>query len=247
MRLFPDRHTIVSTVDATLRVLLIVVAVVIVFNRVTGSGARHEQHLEALSPDVVMSLPDGTARLGPRTARLAIVEFTDFQCRFCGEYARDTADDVRRAYVDTGLAQYITVNLPLDRIHPLAQKAAEAAECASQHGKYWEMKARLFVNQERLEMPQLLEHAQSLGIEPGSFAACLRGAMTARVRAGVTEAQRIGVEGTPTFIIGTVERDGTVRGRTRILGATSVKLMGDALRAAEPSVWRQIVSRVWHG
>ena len=66
---------------------------------------------------------------------LALVEFTDYECPFCGQYSRSTALDVERQLVDKDAITHIVFNFPIERLHPNARKAAQAAECASIQGK----------------------------------------------------------------------------------------------------------------
>ena len=68
---------------------------------------------------------------GSRGASLLMIEFSDFQCPFCGRYARDTFKNIERDFVSTGKVAYVAADFPLDTIHPFAFKAAEAAECAA--------------------------------------------------------------------------------------------------------------------
>jgi len=92
---------------------------------------------------------------GSDTAVLTLVEFSDYQCPFCGLYVRETSSQIRRDYVETGKLKYVFRNFPLEAIHGDAFKAAEAAHCAGEQGKYWEMHDRLFANQRALGGAQL--------------------------------------------------------------------------------------------
>src|SRR3989454_2777070 len=112
---------------------------------------------------------------GSDTAVLTLVEFSDYQCPFCGRYARETSPQIRRDYIVTGKLKYVFRNFPIESIHPNAFKAAEAAHCAGERGKYWEMHDRLFANQGALASAQLLLHAQALGLDPQPFSQCLDG------------------------------------------------------------------------
>src|SRR3990172_7564235 len=106
------------------------------------------------------------------------------------------------------MAQVRDNNFPLESIHPYALKAGEAAECASEQGKYWEMHDRLFANQQTLSELDLLKHARAIGVEHNRFAECLKGATTARIREDVAEGRRLGVQSTPTFFLGEVQANG---------------------------------------
>jgi protein-disulfide isomerase len=156
---------------------------------------------------------------GHPAAKLVIVEFSDFQCPACGHYARDTFGGLLREFVETGKVLYVFRNFPLETIHPFAFKAAEAAECAREQGKYWEMHDRLFANQRALAQPDLVAHARALGLDETRFLACLAGGMTHKVRQDIAEGSRLGVRSTPTFLVGQTEADGSIKIRGRITGA----------------------------
>jgi protein-disulfide isomerase len=109
-------------------------------------------------------------------------------------------------YVKTGKLKYVTRDFPLESIHPQAFKAAEAAHCANEQGKYWEMHERLFQNQRQLGASDLAAHAQALGLDGGKFQSCLDSAKyTARIRKDLADGTRAGVRGTPTFFLAVQE------------------------------------------
>jgi len=111
-------------------------------------------------------------------------------------------------------------DLPLEPIHPLALKAAEASHCAGEQGKYWEMHDRLFANQRELTRPDLSKHAQAIGLNVGTFDQCLdSGKSVARVRKDLADAEKLQANGTPTFFVGLTEGNGSPIKGTRIVGA----------------------------
>src|SRR5206468_2296125 len=97
--------------------------------------------------NVVLDLGNNPFK-GQKTAPLTMVEFTDYQCPFCGRYARETYAQIEKEYIATGKVKYVLLDLPLESIHKFAFKAAQVANCAGEQGKYWEMHDRLFANQE---------------------------------------------------------------------------------------------------
>ena len=98
---------------------------------------------------------------------------------------------------------------PLESIHPLAFKAAEGALCAADQGKYWEMHARLFANQRALAPDDLVAHAQALGLDKAAFARCLEsGQKAATVRQDLSDGEKAGITGTPTFFLGLTDGAG---------------------------------------
>src|SRR5215213_6696082 len=75
--------------------------------------------------------------LGSQDARVVLIDFSDYQCPFCGRFYRDTMPQLDREYFKTGKVKYIFRDLPLEAIHPHAFKAAQAARCAGEQGKFW--------------------------------------------------------------------------------------------------------------
>lgn len=125
-------------------------------------------------------------------------------------------------------------DFPLESIHPQAFKAAEAAHCAGDQGKYWEMYERLFANQRALGPSDLPGHAGALGLDLAAFQGCLDGGKhAARVRRGLDDGQKAGVRGTPTFFLGVVDGgDAKVRVLRVIRGAQPFAAFKAAIDAA---------------
>lgn len=120
----------------------------------------------------------------------------------------------------TGKLRYVVRDFPLETIHPLAFKAAEAVLCAGDQGKYWEMHLLLFTNQQALGAADLPKHAGTLGLEPGKFQECLdKAAHAGEVRRDLAEGTKAGVRGTPTFFLGVIEDNSKIRVVKRIVGA----------------------------
>jgi len=142
----------------------------------------------------------GPAR-GPEIAQITIVEFSDFQCPFCGKFEPEL-QKVLTAYPTN--VRLVYRNLPLPSVHPEAEKAAEAAVCADRQGKFWEMHDTLFSEQSALDQPSLKEKAKRLGLDTAKFNDCLeKGEAVASIKADEVEAQRLGLDATPaTFVNG---------------------------------------------
>ena len=141
---------------------------------------------------------------GDPGAKLTLIEISDYQCPFCGRYVRDTFPQLKEEYVKTGKLKSVFLDLPLEAIHKLAFKAAEAASCAADQGKYWEMHDRLFANQGALEPWNA--HAEAVGLDVTGFEQCLAsGKHAAEIRRDMAEANRLGISGTPGFLLGRTE------------------------------------------
>lgn len=216
---------------------VIVGAVVVVWSLAVkgGIGAQDARPVEP-RPPIVDVEPTVTAShtnaKGMPSARLTLIEFGDFQCPFCGRYARDTYHRLHRDFVDTGKIEYVFRNLPIAALHPFALMAAEAAECAGAQDRFWEMHDRLFANQEKLLKSDLLMHARDLQLDPVTFSSCLQGAMAPRVKADSDEAQRFGITATPTFLLGTRDAAGTITVFKRINGAQPYTVFAAAINEA---------------
>jgi protein-disulfide isomerase len=149
--------------------------------------------------------------LGSADAPLTIVEFSDYQCPFCQRFATTTLPQLKRDYIDTGKVRYVFQDFPLDSIHPDARKAAEAAHCAGEQQKYWEMHDALFKNSRALKLDNLNGHAATLNLNTEQFARCLReGKYAATVAENVKIGATLGITGTPSFFIGKSLPDGTI-------------------------------------
>jgi protein-disulfide isomerase len=161
----------------------------------------------------------GATLLGDQNARVAIIEYSDFQCPYCAAFARDTLPGLIERYIKTGKVILAFRHLPLNQIHPFANKAAEAAECAGRQGKFWEMHDAMFENQQQLDERSLQRLADRVDLEPVKFSTCLKGQAARRVEDDTASAVPLGVSGTPTFFLGTIDPDGRVKVAERLTGA----------------------------
>ena len=142
------------------------------------------------------------------SAPVTVVEFSDYQCPFCGRVT-PTLKRLRDTYGDR--LRIIWKDFPLRDIHPNASKAAEAAHCAGEQGKYWEYHDKLFASQSALAPDSLKEHAASLGIDPAAFSACLESSRyAARILQGIEEGRTLGIDSTPTLFINGRKIDGAL-------------------------------------
>lgn len=145
---------------------------------------------------------------GEENAKVTIVEFSDFQCPYCKRFFDETLAQIKKDYVDTGKAKLYYRHLPL-AIHPFAQDAAEASECANDQGKFWEYHDTLFESFDEWtivatgDLPQTLtNYAGNLGLNTEEFNACLTSNKhEQKVKDDMTAGQTAGATGTPTFFI----------------------------------------------
>jgi protein-disulfide isomerase len=135
---------------------------------------------------------------GPAGAPVTIIEFSDFQCPYCGR-----AEPTMRKILDKypGKVRLVYRDFPLPG-HDNAPKAAEAAHCAEDQGKYWEMHDKLFDRQRELEVASLKTYARDVGLDGAKFDACLDGGAKSKdVDASARAGSDIGVHSTPSFFI----------------------------------------------
>ena len=143
-------------------------------------------------------------RLGNPQATIGIVEFSDYQCPYCRGFQQQLFPQLKKEYVDSGIVQFIHKDLPLTQIHPQAMPAALAAACAGAQGRFWEMHDALYEN--ALAPALYAELARRLGLDTGKFSACQGNPASARaVWRDVADARRLGIGGTPSFLIGRIE------------------------------------------
>jgi len=143
---------------------------------------------------------------GPNDAPVTLVEYGDFECPHCGE-AYPILKSIQAHLGDQ--LRFVYRHFPLTQSHPHAQMAAEAAEAASEQGKFWEMHSLLFENQDRFSLDTFVELAARLGIDPDWFQQALEdGRFAGRVIADFNTGVRSGVNGTPTFFINGERYDG---------------------------------------
>jgi protein-disulfide isomerase len=142
---------------------------------------------------------------GHAGAPVTIVEFSDFQCPYCGK-AESTVKEVLGKYTDT--VRFAYRDFPLHS-HPHAQGAAEASRCAADQGKYWEYHDLLFAHQDKLDPAGLAEQARILKLDEKKFDECLKsGKYQAAVEKDLQDGTQAGVSGTPAFFINGVFLNG---------------------------------------
>lgn len=206
--------------------------------------ARHRELAPAAPQATPANLAERLVRpssyeTGNPQAPLTVVEFGDFECSVCarGEAA---AREVRTQYARR--IRFVFRQFPLERIHPFAEKAAEASECAGQQGKFWEMVDKIYSQQYDLSIDGLERDAAELGLDQPRFNQCLTsGAMAGRVRQDVEDGRALGVRATPTFFSGQKRIEGVltaaqfsqlVAGQLADLGVT---MAGNVEPAAAPA------------
>lgn len=192
----------------------------------------------AAQPQTVALTVDGAPFKGDKNAKVTLIEFSDYQCPFCARHFSQTVPEIEKDYIQTGKVKYVFRDFPIESLHPQAFKGHEAANCAGEQGKYWEIHGRLFANQRAMSPKELSEHAQGLRLDLPKFQQCLdSGKYSAKIRKDQAEAQNAGVTGTPTFFLGLTEPNSSnVKGVRKLIGAqpyTAFKEAIDGLLSAQ--------------
>lgn len=151
---------------------------------------------------------DDDPMIGNKNAKVTIIEFSDFQCPFCRSFWKDTYQQIKKEYVDTGKVKFVYRDFPLS-FHPMAMPSAQASECADEQGKFWEMHDKMFSEQGKLgqgtvtyTVNDLKLWAVSLGLDSGKFNSCLdSGKYKTEIEKDMADGTTAGVTGTPSLFI----------------------------------------------
>jgi protein-disulfide isomerase len=190
--------------------ILLLVAVVGVgaiswaMNRAKSSGIITIQPTDAVGAKAEGHL------LGSASAPVEIVEFADFECPVCGQWATVTEPDVRERLINTGQARLRLYDFQVNSGHQNSVAAALAAECAADQNKFWEMHDQLFAGQNDWNTlatsdpkSRFAGYAKAIGLDVNAWNQCYDGRKyVGRVAANAEEAARRKVNATPTFIVG---------------------------------------------
>ena len=150
-------------------------------------------------PERVYSVDIGDSpTLGPASAPVTIVEFSDFQCPFCARVT-PTLQQIKQEYRDRVRLVFKHNPLPF---HAQAMDAHKASLAAGEQGKFWEMHDQLFEDQQALDPDSLKAHAQQLGLDLAAFESAMNSPeVAAKIDADKAQARELGASGTPSFFI----------------------------------------------
>lgn len=147
---------------------------------------------------------------GKDSAKVTIVEFSDFQCPFCGRFYTDTLPQIRKEYIDTGKVKLYYRHFPLD-FHPAAFPGAVASECANEQGQFWTFHDKVFSGQDKIGAQgmtadqitqQYKTWATEIGLDATKFNSCYDSQkFKEQVTSDQADGKTAGVSGTPTFYI----------------------------------------------
>jgi len=172
---------------------------------------------------------------GTNTARVAVIEYSDFGCSFCGRYAREIFPRLDEDYIKPGKLRYYFRDLPEPK-ETNSWFKARAARCAGDQGKFWELHDLLF-NAQSASEKDVTSLAQTLGLDTEKFNQCLLSEKyLVNIQRSVAGAKKMGLFGTPAFLVGAISEDGDFVMVKRVLVGTesyeSMKSILDELMAA---------------
>lgn len=169
-------------------------------------ASRPKAQVTRLDPNLPAMKAEGYV-LGSATAPVEVVEFADFECPACGQFATLTEPDVRARLVNTGQVRMRFIDYPLP-MHRNTWDASLAAACANDQGKFWEMHDAIFANQDRwnteaTSRPRgpIGELAKGVGLDMTKYESCMDAdTHRAKIQSHLAEAEKRQIGSTPTFV-----------------------------------------------
>jgi len=224
-----------ETVDSTATndvkmdaILLELKAIRQVLEKIEKQGGRAAQR--SSKPTTAKISIKGKQVMGAKDAPVTVVEFADYQCPFCLRFTKTTFPLLKKKYIDTGKVRWVALNLPLP-FHKDARKAAQAAHCAGEQDKFWEMRELLFRNPQKLNTENLPAHAETLSLDMQAFNSCLQSNRhLAAIDQDAKDAKAVRLTGTPSFIIGKTASD-EISGQV-VIGAQPMNIFEAAIGKA---------------
>lgn len=155
---------------------------------------------------------------GKADAPVKLIEFGDFECPQCARFATLTEPDMRKRLLETGQVQFTFYDFPIYQIHQNTEAASNAAACADEQGKFWEMHDKLFDGQDQWNGEAtsnpgkvFTQYASAIGLKVDQWQTCYDAKKyQKRINANLAEGIRRGVSATPSFLLGTKLRPGTM-------------------------------------
>ncbi len=191
---------------ASILVAAVMISGSLIYGR-QGSKVANNNQNGSQAQRVEVSVDDDPY-LGDRSAPVKIIEFSDFQCPFCRRFWREAIPSIKKDFIDTGKAVLVFRDFPLG-IHPAAHISSQAAQCANEQGKFWEMHDKIFAEQDKkgtgtveYGLNELKKWASEIGLETSKFNQCLdSGKYKSEVDKDFNDGSAAGVTGTPSVFI----------------------------------------------
>jgi protein-disulfide isomerase len=200
-------------------------------NQQAAAAAPKPAAVQAAAPSdkVKMSVGLGWYSMGRDDAPVTMVEFTDYQCPFCRRFESESFAQLKKDYIDTGKVRFVSRDLPLE-FHPNAPGAANAARCAGDQHKFWEMHDSIMLDTSTdLSPDAVLKYAQKVNLDITSFKTCVdEKRYVAAIQKDTADAGLLGISGTPSFVIGKTATD-QIDG-VRIVGAVPYSVFDSTIK-----------------
>ncbi|MEX1129608.1 MAG: thioredoxin domain-containing protein [Vicinamibacterales bacterium] len=172
---------------------------------------------------------EGAAVKGSLSAPVGIIVFSEFQCPFCGRFARETLPTLTQNFVDSGKVLFAFRHLPLETIHPQALVAGEIASCSQNQGMFWQAHDAFFQEPLGRSADDWRKRALTVGVQIDELEKCMAdGTAAASLRHDIELARRLELRSTPVFIIGPL-LDGSVKATRIIMGAQPTSIFEEAI------------------
>lgn len=224
-----------TIVDRTATALILVVAGIILFQRFSPSRTTKPGVPVPTQPVAFGGLPI----VGAPTARLGMLIFSDFDCPFCAQFARNAWAVFRKEFVDSGKVRVAFVHRPIETQHPAAFRAAEVAECAAQQGRFWDVHDFLFspASKGQGTSPRAVIDLDALSdtiisdfsLDASSYRGCLEGGAASRIRDNIAQAESLSIRSTPIFLLGRIDSNERLVVKEVVTGARSIDVFRQAL------------------
>ena len=185
-----------------------------------------------LQRDVIIATNDAPFK-GNENAPVTLVAFTDFQSADCGRFSRETLPQLDHDYIATGKLKYVFRSFPDEAGNAVALSTQEAADCAGDQGKFWQMHDRLFAAKPKLKPDDMPAHARALGLDRDKFMTCFDGGLhSPAIQRDIFEGQKNGVTSAPTFFLGPTSADRVKLHATKVIkGAPPYTELKEAIDA----------------
>lgn len=208
--MFSEKRILQKIFDTTLVLVFIGGVALVLWRTFVGPELRRfdEPDLKPIEGPATMSLAGVATQLREgSSAKIALVEFSDFECPFCRRVEVESLPAIMREYVETGKVRFAFRHYPLTRIHRLAMPAATFAECARRQERFWLVHAVLFKKGPAPDMDALIRSAPSLGLDTQRLNECIATDAEQAIQRDLLDGQKFGVTSTPTFFVGTLDED----------------------------------------
>lgn len=183
-----------------------------------------------------VSLDDDPYLGDPEKAKVAIVEFSDYECPFCKRYFEETYPQIKKNYVDTGKVVYVFRDYPLSFHNPNATDQAIAGECVQEIGgnkKYFDFHSEVFTqttSNKGLSKDKLYDIAEEIGVDSKDFKSCLDSEKySGEVQDDLNAGANVGIDGTPGFVVGLLNEESNEVDGKLVVGAQPYQVFEEAI------------------